>query len=71
MVGSISSTEMIEELRRQVRAAGGLAQWCRAHGVSHPPVSLMLRGKRPISEAVANACGFIVETTFRQVRSGA
>ena len=65
--GSISMREMRAELQRQVGAAGGVMSWCRKRGLTHPPVSLMLSGARPVSEAVGNACGFIVETTFKRV----
>ena len=68
---SITQTEMRAELKCQVDAAGGLMVWCRMRGVTHASVSLMMSGHRPISEAVANACGFIVETTYKQIRSAA
>lgn len=64
---TLNQREMRAELRRQVDAAGGLMAFCRMHGLTHPPVSLMLSGTRPVSEAVANSIGFIAETTFKRV----
>lgn len=65
---SIGAREMRDELARQIGAAGGLRPWCRAKGISHAPVALMISGQRQISEAVANACGFICETTYKPLR---
>jgi hypothetical protein len=64
----LTAAQMRRELENQVRAAGGKMAWCRRHELSHTPVSLMLGGKRPVSEAVANALGFICETRFRSMR---
>ena len=64
----INPSQMRDELKRQVDAAGGLMAWCRKYDRSHGPVSDMLRGAREVSEEVANSCGFIMQTVFRPVR---
>lgn len=63
----LTQVQMRGELERQVNDAGGLMVFCRMRGLSHAPVSLMLSGHRPVSEAVANACGFVVETVFKRI----
>lgn len=63
----INQTEMRAELRRQVDAAGGLMVWCRMRNLTHAPTSLILNGHRPVSEPIANACGFLIETVFRRI----
>lgn len=57
--------EMRAELTRAVHLAGGVKAFCRSRGLeSHATVSLAMSGKREVSEAVANCCGFFRETTF-------
>lgn len=60
--------EMRAELGRQIAAAGGVCAFARRHGINHTAVSLSKHGKRPVAEEVANACGFLVETTFKNMR---
>lgn len=66
---SLNNREMRRELIRQIDEAAGMREWCRRKGLSHTVVSLAVNAHRPIPEAVANACGFIVETTFKPVRA--
>lgn len=57
--------EMRAELLRQVSVAGGVNAFCRARGIeSHTAVSLAIAGHRNVTEALANAIGYIAETTF-------
>jgi hypothetical protein len=51
-----------------VKASGGVMKWAKAVGMSHTPVSLMVQGKRAVSEPVANALGFLCETRYRRIR---
>jgi len=64
---NLNQREMRTELRRQVDEAGGVMAWSRAKGLSHAPVSWALSGSRPVTESVANAAGFLVETTYKKV----
>ena len=64
---SLNNHAMRAELRRQVDAAGGVMAWAKLKGISHPPVSYALSGARPVTEAIANAAGFLVETTYKKV----
>jgi hypothetical protein len=68
-VVDLSMAEMRAELARQVAAAGGICAWARKHGLSHAPVSLAKHGHRPVTEEIANACGFIVRTTFHKLET--
>lgn len=65
---TLTQREMRVELQRQIDASGGIMIWCRARGITHASVSFMLSGKRPVSEAVANAAGFLMEPTFRKIK---
>lgn len=65
---SLSKVEMCAELNRQIEAAGGQGAWCRKVGVSQTVVSLVQNGHREMPEAVANACGYISELKYRQIR---
>lgn len=61
--------EMRDELRRQVAALGGVNEFCRQRHIdSHAPVSLAMSGKRDVTEAVANACGFSSRLCFYRIR---
>lgn len=62
--------EVLIELRTRVAAAGGVMKWARLAGLSHTPVSLALSGERPVTEQIANACGFVTETVFRKIARG-
>lgn len=60
--------EMREELRRQIAEAGGVNEFCRQRHIEHhASVSLAISGKRQVTEAVANAAGFVSETVFRRL----
>jgi len=65
---TLNNDEMKELLILAVNKAGGVTKWAKAKGMSHTPVSLMVQGKRPISEPVANALGFLCETRYRRIR---
>ena len=56
--------EMRAELKRQV-AELGVNEFCRQRGIEHhASVSLALSGKRPVTETIANACGYLAQTVF-------
>lgn len=66
----ITASELRAELNARINAAGGVMKWCTKSGLSHTEVSLARNGRRPIGEAIANACGYIVETRFRRIGKG-
>jgi hypothetical protein len=69
---ALTEREMRSELVRQIDAAGGLVEWCRRTGLPHAPVSLVKNGHREnIPESIANACGFIVEKSYRRLQKDA
>lgn len=70
-MSEITHSEMRAELKRQVTAAGGLMVFARMHGIPHSNLSEALSGRRLISETIANACGYIVQTTFKKIREAA
>lgn len=70
MVALITAEDVRAELERQITVAGGLVKWCGRAGLSHAPVSLAKNGARPITEQIANACGFEVVTRYRRVSRG-
>lgn len=66
--GFVCMDEMREELRRQVFELDGVNEFCRRRGIEHhASVSLALSGKRPVTEAIANACGYFAQTVFRKL----
>ena len=72
MTDLITMAEMRRVLAEAVERAGGVRAFARKAGLeSHAPISLMLAGKREVSEAVANALGHFAETAFRPFRKAA
>ncbi len=55
-------------LAQQCAAAGGQAQWGRAHGFSRSYVCELLSGRRDISDGVAIALGFLLVETVIPVK---
>jgi hypothetical protein len=63
MTEPATSAEVIAVLRSECARSGGQNVWARGHGFSPQYVCDVLRGRRDVSEAMANALGY-----FRQVR---
>lgn len=61
---SATGADLIAILRSACAAAGGQQAWARAHGFSPQYVCDVLRGRRDVSEAMANALGFLREVRF-------
>lgn len=64
---TLCKREMLAELQRQIEVAGGVMLWSRKTGISPTVVSLVKTQARAIPDTVANACGFIVEKTYRKL----
>lgn len=65
---AIFASDMRAELIRQVSEAGSASKWARNHGISQTSLSLQMTGRRPVSEEVANVCGFVVEPSYRRMK---
>lgn len=64
----LRTQEIRAELERQVKAVGGVIEFCKIKGIdSHAPVSLALAGKRPVTEGIAIKMGFVPETMYRKL----
>ena len=57
--------DLIAILRSECARAGGQLAWARRVGFSPQYVNDVLRGRRDVSEAMANALGFVREVRFR------
>lgn len=66
----ITAEQLRADLNARIAGANGVMKWAAKAGLSHTEVSLVRNGHRPASEAVANACGYIVETRFRRIGQG-
>jgi hypothetical protein len=60
-----SQCDLIAVLRSACAHAGGQRAWARSKGFSEQIVCDVLRGRRDVSEAMANALGFVREVRFR------
>lgn len=56
--------DLIAILRSACAAAGGQAAWAAAHGLSPQYVCDVLRGRRDVSERLANELGFFRHVVF-------
>lgn len=65
----ITQNDLRAELQAAVTRSGGVMAFSRAKGLAPTSVSRALNGQRPVSEALANALGYIVETTYRRIGS--
>lgn len=71
MSAPATQPEVIAILRSRCAAAGGQQAWARRFGFSPQYVCDVLKGRRDVSEAVANALGFVREVRFRKLGSQA
>ena len=53
----MTATQVRERLRRACGQCGGLRAWSRAHSISAPYVSRVLRGEKEIGNSIAKALG--------------
>lgn len=59
-----TAADLIAILRSACAGPGGQQGWARQHGFSPQYVNDVLHGRRDVSEAMANALGFLKETRF-------
>lgn len=62
---ALTGAEAVAILRSACAAAGGQSAWAARHGFSPQYVCDVLRGRRDVSEALANALGLVREVRFR------
>lgn len=67
---SLRNRDMIAILRSACATAGTQAAWAAKHGFSPAYVSDVLNGRRDMSEALANALGFLREVRFVPFKVG-
>lgn len=60
-----TQADLIAILRSECERAGGQQAWARRAGFSPQYVCDVLKGRRDVSEAMANALGFLREVRFR------
>lgn len=71
MSGNVAvATDLIAILRTECARAGGVRAWARRMGFSPGTVGDVLAGRRDVSEAMANALGFVREVRFRPLSMG-
>ncbi len=66
----MTEPELLITLRQSVAAAESQKAWCAKHGIAEPVLSWTLTGRRPMSEAVANALGFVRSVVYHRVNLG-
>lgn len=59
-----TQADLLAILRSACDRAGGQQAWATAHGFSPQYVCDVLKGRRDVSEAMANALGFLKEIRF-------
>jgi DNA-binding transcriptional regulator YdaS (Cro superfamily) len=59
-----TQADLIAILRSACERAGGQRAWAEAHGLSPQYVCDVLKGRRDVSERMANELGFLREVRF-------
>ena len=62
-----SESDMRAKLRDAVARDGGQARWAHQHEIAPTVVCDVLAGRREVSEAIANALGYVRRVTYQQV----
>lgn len=68
MADLVTEADVLRAVSRQCELAGGQAAWAGLRGVSRTQLCEALSGRRGVTEAIANAAGFVRVTRF--VRMG-
>ena len=55
----ITEADVLRALSQRCELAGGQAAWAASHGVARSALNEALSGRRGLSEAIANAAGFV------------
>jgi hypothetical protein len=64
----LAEADVIRALSQRCELTGGQAAWAAQHGIARSVLCETLSGKRGLSEAVANAAGFVRVTRYVPMR---
>lgn len=64
MADLLTEPDVLRALSQRCELAGGQAAWAQQHGISRSVLCETLAGKRGLSEAIANAAGFVRVTRY-------
>ena len=64
----LTEAEVLRALSQECELAGGQANWAEIHGVSRTQLCEALSRKRQVTEALANAAGFVRVTRFVRMK---
>lgn len=64
MADLMTEPDVLRVLSQRCELAGGQAAWAQRHGISRSVLCETLAGKRGMSEAIANAAGFVRVTRY-------
>lgn len=67
MTDLIRQGQMRDILFAKVAEVGGMVAFANIHGIAVSTVSEVVNGKRDVTEALANVCGFMRVAAFRQI----
>lgn len=67
MSNAATHDDLYALLRSECRRAGGQAAWAVAHDMSPQFVCDVLKGRREITERMANALGFVRRVSFHPI----
>lgn len=65
-----TETDVLAALRATCAGRGGQARFSAAHLIPRSTVSEVHGGKRPMTESVANALGFVRTDAYRRIQGG-
>lgn len=64
MADLLTEADVLRALSQRCELAGGQAAWSAQHGIARSVLSETLNAKRGMSEAIANAAGFVRVTRY-------
>lgn len=68
MADLLTETDILRALSQRCELAGGQSAWAARHGISRSVLCETLAGRRGMSEAIANAAGFVRVTRYVPMR---
>lgn len=68
MADLLTEADVLRALSQRCELAGGQSAWAGQHGITRSVLCETLGGKRGLSEAIANAAGFVRVTRYVPMR---
>lgn len=68
MADLVGEADVIRDLSQKCELAGGQSRWAEIHGVSRSQLCDVLGGRRAVTEAIANAAGYVRVTRFVRMK---